>query len=133
MFYIYCTKQLQVSGTYRGNLQGFASTCTAYMELVIDHCILTTLHYIYIYIVCSYHRQIAYTLCTSSKPSAIFRDLQVRVQRIWNWSKITAFLLHYIYIYIYIHPIYNVSFITDILHIRCIHRPNIWLSSWICK
>ena len=52
MFYIYCTKQLQVSGTYRGNLQGFASTCTAYMELVIDHCILTTLHYIYIYIVC---------------------------------------------------------------------------------
>ena len=74
MFYIYCTKQLQVSGMYRGHLQGFASTCTAYMELVIDHCILTILHYIY-----------------------------------------------------------SVSVITDKLHIRCIHRPNLWPSSGICK
>ena len=68
MFYIYCTKQLQVSGMYRGHLQGFASTCTAYMELVINHCILTTLLYIYVYSVSVITDKLSYKLYTWSKP-----------------------------------------------------------------
>jgi len=70
IFYIYYTKQQHVSRIYHGQLQGFASTCTAYMELVIDHCILTTLYiyiYIYVYSVPVITEHLPYTLYTLTK------------------------------------------------------------------
>ena len=45
----YCIYAVYIVQTF-GYLHGFASKCTTYMELVTNHCILTTLHYIYIYI-----------------------------------------------------------------------------------